>query len=416
MSNEKKVDRREFLKTTGALGLGLAAGSLPGLAHAQKAAVKEDILVGVLAPLTGGNASVGQHAKNSIEMGFEEINEAGGIKSLGGRKIKVLFGNDEGKPESGMAEAERLIRGGAVMLLGPEASHVAYATTAVAEKYKICQVLPISTADNITERGFKYTFRTCDRTALQGPVIMNFIKWLETYSKTDLKTGVIMHVDNLYGRFQADTVKKAAKATGIIQILDDIAYPENPRDLTAEIIKAKSYKPDLLMPASFIAECILITNTMHEQRFEPKGVLGLGAHFHLPEFVQAVGKRANYILNITSFQNNLSKKTQAYAKKYMARYNKLITYHGANFYETAFLAADVLERAGSTDSAKIREALSKTNFPSDIVTREGNITFDETGQCTKNLRALLQILDERVNVIYPQQFSERMPVFPIPKS
>jgi branched-chain amino acid transport system substrate-binding protein len=414
MSKEKGLDRRTFLKATGALGVGLATGGLPRIGRA--AAPKEDILIGVSAPLTGGNASVGQHAKNSIEMGFEEINEAGGIKSLGGRKIKVLFGNDEGKPESGMAEAERLIRAGVVMLLGPEASHVAYAMTAVAEKHKICQVLPISTADNITERGFKYTFRTCDRTALQGPVIMKFIQYLEQRSGVDLKTGVIMHVDNLYGKFQADTVKKAAKATGVIEILDDIAYSENPRDLTAEITKAKSYKPDLLMPASFISECILITNTMYEQKFEPKGVFGLGCHFHLPEYVQAVGKKANYVLNVTSYQNNLSKKTQAFAKKYMARYNKLITYHGSNFYETAFLAADVLERAGSTDREKIREALSKTNFSSDIVTREGNIYFDETGQCPSNLRALLQILDGRVTVIHPQQFSESAPVFPVPRS
>ena len=246
---------------------------------------------------------------------------------------------------------------------------------------------------------------------------MKFIKYLEQRSGVDLKTGVIMHVDNLYGKFQAETVVKAAAATGVIKILDDIAYPQNPRDLTAEIIKAKSYKPDLLMPASFISDCIVITNTMYEQRFEPKGVVGLGAHFHLPEYVQAVGpKKANYILNVTSYQNNLSKKTQAFAKKYMARYNKLITYHAANFYETAFLAADVLERAASTDSEKIREALTKTNFFSDIVTREGNIYFDETGQCPSNLRALLQILDGRVYVVHPKQFSERDPVFPIPKA
>lgn len=414
MSKKTGVDRRTFLKTTGLLGIGVAAGALPNIVYGQ--AKKEDIVVGVLAPLTGGNASVGQHAKNSIEMGFEEINEAGGIKSLGGRKIRVLFGNDEGKPESGMAEAERLIRGGAVMLMGPEASHVAYATTAVAEKYKICQILPISTADNITERGFKYTFRTCDRTELQGPVIMKLIQWLEQQSKVDIKTGVIMHVDNLYGKFQADTVKKAAKATGVIEILDDIAYPNNPRDLTAEIIKAKSYKPDLLMPCSFISDCILITNLMYEQRFEVKGLFGLGAHLHLPEYIQAVGKRANYVLNVTSYQNNVGKKTQAFAKKYMARHNKLITYHGANFYETAFLAADVLERAGSTDSEKVRDALRKTNFFSDIVTREGNIYFDETGQCPSNLRAMLQIIDGRNYVIHPKQFAERAPIFPIPKS
>ena len=414
MSKKGGIDRRTFLKATGVAGIGIAAGALPKITYGR--AKKEDIIIGVSAPLTGYNATVGQHAKNSIEIGFEEINAAGGIKSLGGRKIRVLFGDDEGKPESGMAEVERMIRAGAVMIIGPEASHVAYAETATSEKYKICQILPISTADNITERGFKYTFRTCDRTALQGPVFMKFIQYLEQHSGVDIKTGVIMHVDNLFGKFQADTVKNAAAATGVIKILDDIAYPENPRDLTAEITKAKSYKPDLLMPASFISDSILITNTMYEQRFQPMAALGLGNHFHMPEYIQAVGKKSNYVMNVTSYQNNLSKKTQAFAKKYWARYKKLITYHGANFYETAFLAADVLERAGSTDSEKIRVALTKTNFPSDIVTRQGSIHFDATGQCPSNLRALLQIIDGRVYVVNPKEFQEREPVFPIPKA
>ena len=72
--------------------------------------------------------------------------------------------------------------------------------------------------------------------------------------------------------------------------------------------------------------------------------------------------------------------------------------------------------ARSADPEKIRQALTKTNFYSDIVTREGNIYFDETGQCPSNLRALLQILDGRVCVIDPPQFAEKPLVFPIPKA
>jgi branched-chain amino acid transport system substrate-binding protein len=229
-----KIDkgRRTFLKKLSVMGAGIAVGGLPKLVHSQ---TKKEIVIGGIAPVSGFMAAVGQHEKNSFEMAFEEINAAGGIKSLGGAKIKALFGDDEGKPESGMAEAERLIRAGAVILIGCDLSHVTYATTAIAEKYKVCHIVPMSVADNITERGFKYTFRTTDRTAIQGRRIMRFIKALELRAGGNIKTGVIMYVDNLYGKSVADSVNNAAKETGVIKILDVIPYPQNPRDLTSEI-------------------------------------------------------------------------------------------------------------------------------------------------------------------------------------
>jgi branched-chain amino acid transport system substrate-binding protein len=406
------MDRRTFLKTGTLLGTTMAIGGLPRLAHAQ---AKRTIKVGAIAPLSGANATVGQHMKNGYELAFGEINAAGGIKSLGGAKNELLVADDEGKAESGMAEAERLIRAGVVMLSGAEMSHVSYATTEVAEKHKICHIVPISTSDAITERGFKYTFRTADRTASQGPRIMRFIKGLELRSGIDLKTAVMLHVDNMYGKYQADTVKKAAKETGIIEILADFAYPPTVRDLSSEITKAKAYKPDLLMACSFIQDSILITNTMFEQRFEVKGVLGLGSHHHLPEYVQAVGKKAEYVLNATSYVTQVGKRAKELAAKYLSKFGKPITYHAATTYETAYFIADVLERAGSTDSEKIRDALIRSNYFSDWITREGTIYFDETGQCPSNIRALVQVIGGKHYVVDPPPFAERPPVFPIPK-
>ncbi len=411
------MDRRAFLKTATMLGTTVAAGGFPGIIHAQS---KKEIVIGAISPQTGGMAIIGQHEKNGFEIAVEEINAAGGIKSLGGAKIKGITGNDEGKPESGMAEAERLIRAGAVMLIGCDLSHVTYATTAVAEKHKVCHIVPMSVADNITERGFKYTFRVTDRTKDHGYRFMKFIKELEQGSKVDVKTAVVMHVDTLFGKSVADTTVRAAKETGTIKILEDIPYPENPRDLNSEITKAKAYKPDLLMLASYLPDCILLANTMYEQRFDAnsglKGIMGISSNHGLPEFVQAVGKRSEYIMTATYEKNNLSKKFQAFNKKYMSRFGKPAIAHGTCFYEAALFAADVLERAASTESEKIREACAKSNYQSDLVTREGPIQFDETGQCRSNVRALIQIIGGKHYCVSPAMFAERGPVFPIPKS
>jgi hypothetical protein len=82
----------------------------------------------------------------------------------------------------------------------------------------------------------------------------------------------------------------------------------------------------------------------------------------------------------------------------------------------ALLAGDVLERAASTSSHNIRQALAKTNYYSDLITQEGTIFFDETGQCPSNTRCLIQILDGKIYNVDPPMFAEREPIFPIPKA
>ena len=106
------------------------------------------IKIGVIGPM---KFAAGKHNWWGAEMAADEINAAGGIKSLGGAKIKGLTGDSEGKPASGMAEAERLIRAGARILIGADMSHVSFAVTSVAEKHKVCTIVPMSVADEITE-------------------------------------------------------------------------------------------------------------------------------------------------------------------------------------------------------------------------------------------------------------------------
>ena len=117
--------------TLSAVAFSLALGSL---GPAQAATVR----IGNIEPMSGPSATLGQQGKAAREMALEEINAAGGIKSLGGMKLELIYADSESKPEKGVAEAERLINTEKVhVLTGCWNSAVTYPTTAVAERYGI---------------------------------------------------------------------------------------------------------------------------------------------------------------------------------------------------------------------------------------------------------------------------------------
>ena len=149
------MKRRESVSRTVRLCLAVAVAVLVLGTGAGLQAAEEVVRIGNIIPLSGPSASVGQQGRNAREMAVEEINAAGGIKSLGGAKLEMLYADSESKPEKGVAEAERMINTEKVHLLtGCWNSAVTYPTTAVAERYGIPFVVPVSVADKITEQGF----------------------------------------------------------------------------------------------------------------------------------------------------------------------------------------------------------------------------------------------------------------------
>ena len=121
---------------------------------------KTTVKVGNILPLSGPSASVGLQNKQAQDMAVEEINAAGGIKSLGGAKIQMIYADSESKPEKGVAEHDDFINTEKVnVLTGCWNSAVSYPVSAVAKRYGIPFIVPVSVADKITEQGFKNVFR-----------------------------------------------------------------------------------------------------------------------------------------------------------------------------------------------------------------------------------------------------------------
>ncbi len=135
---------------------------------AAAAQTAEEIRIGIVSPLTGPTAKFGQAQKNAMTMAAEDVNSAGGIKSLGGAKIKLFFGDTRGEADTGVTETERLITREKVhALIGAFQSGVGFPSSAVAEKHQV-PWLTFGTFDKITERGFKYVFRAHANDTHQG--------------------------------------------------------------------------------------------------------------------------------------------------------------------------------------------------------------------------------------------------------
>src|SRR4030067_3664905 len=140
---------------------GWAATPAPAETEAPPSEV-EAVRVGALYPLTGDLAKLGEENKDGLQLAIDEINAAGGIKSMGGAQIEMVWGDTTGKPEVGISEVERLAQQeNVVAIIGAYQSAVTTPATQAAERLSVPFIVSMAVSDKITERGFKYTFRVC---------------------------------------------------------------------------------------------------------------------------------------------------------------------------------------------------------------------------------------------------------------
>ncbi|MFY9704450.1 MAG: ABC transporter substrate-binding protein [Desulfobacterales bacterium] len=396
----------------------LVLGSGTGLQAAEKV-----VRIGNIIPLSGPSASVGQQGKNAREMAVEEINAAGGIKSLGGAKLEMLYADSESKPEKGVSEAERMINTEKVHLLtGCWNSAVTYPTTAVAERYGIPFVVPVSVADKITEQGFKTVFRIAAKDSWWTRDQFAFLKDMQEEFKTEIKTLAFVYENGDWGKGFADQWRTLAEKNGYKIVLDE-PYPSTTTDLSPVVQKIRRARPDVLMLVSNAADAILLTNTLADYKVKPKAIIASGGGHADPSFLKATGSNARYLFDIVEWETDVNKPgVKEINEKFKARYGYNLAGESVDAYIAMYVIKDALERAGSLDPVKIREALAKTNLRSGpaMIASYDAIEFDATGQNKHAALSIVQINDlgnglERITV-WPKgaRRAGYTPVFPMP--
>src|SRR6185369_16931006 len=374
-----RVSRRIFLKAAGAAA---ALGALPAVGRAQAKEVK----LGYILPVTGPLAFEAQLSLNGLQLAVDEINAAGGVKALGGAKLALLPGDTQQKVELGNSEAARLIDQGVSALIGPFSSLVAFSVRQVTEKAKTPFMLLAAVADNLTEGGLRYVFRVQPNGKAMSTLTMNNMLEMAKASNVAIKRVAMMHEDGNFGTTMGNHVEGFAAKLGYA-LVQRIPYSIKSPDFTAELSKVKASKPDLVVISGYYGDSKIIADNreLTDQLFD-------GNYWHNPQ----------------------SPRAKAVFAAYEKRFSSTLTSHGVQAYTVIYVIKDALERAGSADRDKLRDALAKTNLADHILPQDA-IKFDDTGENVNATPALLQVQNGKPVVVGPARFAEAKPVFPVPK-
>ena len=274
---ESKPTRRRFIASGAAIA---AAGvAAPGYLRAQAAPIK----LGVLQPLTGALAFDGQQGQLGADAAIEAVNEAGGIKSLGGAKLVAVGGDARSTPDGGTAEVERMQNDGVVAIVGGFASPICLAATQAAARYDLPYIVDVGVTDQIVQRGLKNTFRFAPGFGtVSSTAVDNLVKLNDAAGKP-AKTVVLVHEDGLFGSGLAKLLQAELPKRGF-EILDTISHPTPARDMSNVALQIKAKSPDLLIPSDYYGEFVLLARTMQQQRIRPKGIYSVlnGGGVELP--------------------------------------------------------------------------------------------------------------------------------------
>ncbi|MGI6488150.1 MAG: ABC transporter substrate-binding protein [Syntrophothermaceae bacterium] len=341
-----------------------------------------EVKIGNILPLSGSAAPLGKIGQQARDMAVEEINEAGGIKSLDGAKIKMVYADSKGDPATGVAEAERLITQENVSLItGCYQSGVAMPSTEVAERYQVPYFVPVPSEDVITERDFKYVFRLAEKTSWRNRDQTAFITEMSEKMGTPVETIALIYENTAWGQGAVRAWEKYLPEAGYKIVLKE-PYPTNSSDLTPVVLKAKKLNPDVIMMVSYVSDAALLTKTFAEHKVKPLAFIGTSGGFADPTYFDLAGKNCENFFDISTWEPDVNRPfSKEVNKRFTEKYGYSMNAEAVKAYVGMYVVADALERAGSTEPEKIREAFAATNI-NDGVTQmyAAETKFDETGQ------------------------------------
>ena len=407
------------------LGLLCAASisvALAGAASAQDKTVK----IGAVFPLSGNAASAGVHAKAAIETAMDIINNAhpelgnfplaknAGLAGLGGAKVEVVFADNQGSPATGQNQALRLITEEKVVALtGAYQSGITLTASAIAEKYGIPFVNGKSVAANLTERGFKWFFRTT-------PVASDFAKiyydFLTDMKAAGVKTDnvAIVHDNTEYGTSVASVITSAFKENGSdhrarYRLCRQCHRRAEP-GAAAQGEEARRRDHDRLHVG-----CDPVSKTMQALDYKPPMIIADDSGYSDPSFIKSVGKITQGVFNRSSWSvGPPGSPTAIIADMYKKKSGDEMDDTAARQMQAFFVLCDAIDRAGSTDPAKIQAALKATDLkPDQLMMGYKGVKFDDKGQNILASGVIIQLQDgENYVAVWPKANAEKAPVMP----
>lgn len=357
-------------KVLTALVLGTVLAGLAAGCGGEKNA--DTIKVGANLEMTGGSASYGISSKNAIELAFKEINEKGGIN---GKQLELVVADNKSEAAEATNAMQKLVsQDNVVAVIGPNLSSSVIAASAINNSAKVLDIAPMATnpyvtVDQASGKTKEFNYRTCFIDPFQGTVMAKF-------ATAELGVGnAAILIDNssdyakgLAQFFKENFVKEGGAVTA------EESYLQKDTDFKATLTKIKATNPDFLYVPGYYQEVGLIVKQARELGMNMPIAGGDGwDSAKMPEIAGTAALNNTYFSSLYS-PDDSSDINKNFVAAYEKAYGQKPDVFAALSYDSALLVAEAIKNAGSTEPAKISEAMAKINGFSGV---SGSVTFDD---------------------------------------
>lgn len=338
----------------------------------REAAPTQSIKIGNYAAITGKDGTFGDSSTKATRLAVDEINAAGGVLGL---PLELVVEDTQSKPGEASTAVKKLItRDRVVALIGEVTSSRSLEGAGVAQAFKIPMLTPSATNPSVTATG-DYIFRACFIDPFQGSV-------LATFAREKLKSqraALLTSISSAYSTGLGDVFRRQFPSSGGT-IVSDQKYAEGDKDFKAQLTAIKAANPDVIFVPGYYTEVALIAKQVRELGITVPLMGGDG--WEAPELIQIAGGAIDGCYYSTHYSaESPDPKVQSFVQKYRARFDgRTPDGMAALGYDAAYMMADAIRRAGSTEPAAIRAALAATKSFDGIT---GRIDMDADRNASK---------------------------------
>jgi branched-chain amino acid transport system substrate-binding protein len=343
-TSAKRRSRRDFLNKSA----GAVAFATFGIA--RKAFAAEPVNIGALYPVTGSFAQIGQGCVNAAKLAVAMVNDAGGIKSLGGAKLNLVVSDVQSDTTVTRTETDRLISGYKLSAIhGCFASALTLIASEVAERAKM-PLLTGSSSDKLNENRH-YTFTPFSRASQFALAQLQMSKLVSDKPKV-----AVIFENTAFGTATSNGLREQAPGQGVEIVMFE-PYSAGLTDAGPLINKVKASGANMLFPVSYLNDLILIIRAIKQTGLEI-AINGGSGGFVIPDFYKNVGAVAEGLLGVAHWNHDIDANAQKVNDAYKAQYGEFLFEYAGGLVAQTFMIADALERAASTDPQKVRDAIA----------------------------------------------------------
>lgn len=347
-------------------------------------AAGEEILVGIMVPTTGSEATYGKDMENSFNLAVEHINAAGGV---GGKMIKTVTADDACDPQQSASAANKLISQGVVAVVGGYCSGATVPTLSLYNDAKIPFIITAANSSKLAEENKGSSFMT------NGTAFHQIEKAIEMWNKGGVKKIAIVNQGDAYSadlaKIAEEEWKKAGNEVVAVEVMN-----KGEQDTSALVTRIKAKNPDLVFWTAYFADGGLLIKQLRQSGYQGKIMCGDGSCS--PKLMEIGGAATEGVQVLSSPIAEYLPAAKDFSDKYKEKYSADPGPYAALAYDGMGILADGMNRAGSTDFDAVVKALAETKDYQGVA---GTTTFAENHTLATSNFMVVEVKDGKYTLV-----------------